>query len=117
LPRDAQFTPVFGIAVADFDSDGFQDLALAQNLFGTREQDGPLDAGRGLMLLGSAGGNMTALSGMQSGVIAYGEQRGIAAIDFDKDGRPDLAIGQNGTETKLFRNTHDQNGTRRAEAK
>ncbi|MGZ8899367.1 MAG: FG-GAP repeat protein, partial [Limisphaerales bacterium] len=41
----------------------------------------------------------------------------VAAIDFDKDGRPDLAIGQNGTETKLFRNTHDQNGTRRAEAK
>jgi hypothetical protein len=104
LPREAQFTPVFGITAADFDRDGFPDLALAQNLFGTREQDGPLDAGRGLLLRGSGGGKMTSISGMESGVIAYGEQRGMAAADFDKDGRLDLVVGQNGTETKLFRN-------------
>jgi enediyne biosynthesis protein E4 len=104
LPREAQFTPVFGMAVADFDGDGFQDLALAQNFFGTREADGPLDAGRGLILRGGAGGKMKAMSGMESGVMAYGEQRGIAAVDFDKDGKVDLVIGQNGTETKVYRN-------------
>jgi hypothetical protein len=63
-----------------------------------------MDAGRGLILRGSAGGKMTVLSGMESGVIAYGEQRGIAANDFDRDGKIDLVIGQNGAETKLFRN-------------
>lgn len=104
LPREAQFTPVYGIAVADFNGDGFQDLALAQNFFGTREQDGPLDAGRGLLLTGSTGGKMIPMSGMESGVIAYGEHRGIAVVDFDNDGRPDLVMGQNGTETKLFKN-------------
>jgi hypothetical protein len=104
LPREAQFTPVFGIAVADFNADGFQDIALGQNFFGTRENEGPMDAGRGLILRGSAGGKMTALSGMESGMIVYGEQRGIAAKDFDKDGKIDLVIGQNGAETKLFRN-------------
>jgi hypothetical protein len=104
LPRETQFTPIFGIAVADFNADGFQDIALGQNFFGTRENEGPMDAGRGLILRGSAGGKMTVLSGMESGVIAYGEQRGIAANDFDRDGKIDLVIGQNGAETKLFRN-------------
>ena len=104
LPREAQFTPVFGIATADFDADGFQDLAMAQNFFGTREADGPLDAGRGLILRGGPNGKMTPMSGRATGVVAYGEQRGIAAADFDKDGKVDLVIGQNGTETKLYRN-------------
>jgi enediyne biosynthesis protein E4 len=112
LPREAQFTPVFGIAVADFDGDGFEDAALAQNFFGTREADGPLDAGRGLILRGGASGKITPMSGIQSGVMAYGEQRGIAVADFDKDGRMDLAIGQNGTETKVYRNAKGKSESR-----
>lgn len=106
LPREAQLTPVFGIAVADFDGDGFADAALAQNFFGTREHDAPLDAGRGLLLRGAANGKLSALSGMESGMMAYGEQRGIAAADFDTDGHVDLALGQNGGETKLYCNIH-----------
>jgi len=105
LPREAQFTPVFGLATADFDGDGFLDMALAQNCFGTREQDGPQDAGRGLILHGGANGKITAMSGMESGVMAYGEQRGVVAADFNKDGRIDLVLSQNGGETKFYRNT------------
>ena len=112
LPREAQFTPVFGVVVADFDNDGFQDIALAQNFFGTRENDGPMDAGRGLILRGLAGGKMTPMSAVESGIAAYGEHRGIAASDFDKDGKIDLAIGQNGAKTKLFVNQGDANQTR-----
>jgi len=104
LPREAQFTPVFGIAVADFNADRFQDIALAQNFFATREGDGPMDAGRGLVLRGASGAKMSPMTGSESGVVAYGEQPGIAAMDFDKDGKVDLVIGQNGGETKLFRN-------------
>ena len=33
-----------------------------------------------------------------------GEQRGAATCDFDGDGRVDLAVTQNGAETKLYRN-------------
>src|SRR5262249_29173263 len=33
LPAEAQFAPAFGLAVADFDGDGHEDLFLAQNFF------------------------------------------------------------------------------------
>jgi hypothetical protein len=42
--------------------------------------------------------------GHRSGVIAHGEQRGAAAADFDRDGRLDLVLTQNGAETVLLRN-------------
>jgi hypothetical protein len=112
LPREVQFAPVFGIAVADFDLDGIQDLALAQNFFGTRETDGPLDAGRGLLLRGRSGGHFESMAGTASGFIAYGEQRGCAVADFNHDGRADLVVGQSGSETKLFVNSNNEKGVR-----
>ncbi len=33
LPIEAQFAPVFGLAVADFNGDGAEDLFVAQNFF------------------------------------------------------------------------------------
>jgi hypothetical protein len=44
------------------------------------------------------------VAGPESGVTVYGEQRGAALADYDGDGRVDLAVTQNGAETKLFRN-------------
>jgi hypothetical protein len=45
-------------------------------------------------------------------VILYGEQRGCALGDFDRDGRPDLAIGQNNGPAGLFHNTGGLPGLR-----
>ena len=112
LPPEAQFTPVFGISITDFDNDGFQDVALGQNFFGLREHDGALDAGRGLLLRGSADGKLNAVPGWQSGLVAYGEQRGLAAADFNHDGRMDLLMGQNGNQTKLWENRTGKGGIR-----
>jgi hypothetical protein len=42
----------------------------------------------------------------------YGEQRGAAAADYDRDGRLDLAITQNGAATKLYRNVGAKPGLR-----
>jgi hypothetical protein len=62
-----------------------------------------LDAGRGLLLTGNGKGGFTPVSGSVSGIRIYGEGRGVAAADFDRDGRLDLAAAQNGAETRLFR--------------
>jgi hypothetical protein len=104
LPIEAQFAPVFGICVADFDGDGNQDLFLAQNFFGPDPVTSCYDAGQGLLLKGDGGGNFGALSANESGIAIYGEQRGCAACDFDHDGRMDLVVTQHGGPTRLFRN-------------
>jgi VCBS repeat protein/ASPIC/UnbV protein len=106
LPIEAQFAPVFGICVADFDDDGSDDLFLAQNFFGPDLDTSCYDAGQGLLLRGDGRGNFAAVSAKESGIAIYGEQRGCAVCDFDHDGRPDLAVTQHGAATKLFRNQH-----------
>lgn len=103
LPAAAQLAPAFGVAVADFDRDGREDLVLAQNHFAVPEGIGRHDAGRGAVLLGDGAGGFGALDAARSGVEVYGDARAAAAADFDADGRWDLAVGQNGAETVIFR--------------
>lgn len=112
LPVEAQFAPAFGVAAGDLDGDGREDLFLAQNLFAVPPDASRYDAGRGLCLRGDGAGGFTAMPGQASGVEAYGEQRGAALGDFDGDGRLDLAVGQNGAETKLYRNVGARPGLR-----
>jgi hypothetical protein len=104
LPYPAQLAPAFGVNVADFDGDGNEDIFLSQNFFQGRPDQPRQDAGRGLLLRGLGGGKLEAMPGQESGIIIYGEQRGSAVGDFNGDGRVDLAVAQNGGETKLFKN-------------
>jgi hypothetical protein len=104
LPPEAQFAPCFGICIGDFDGDGNEDVFLSQNFFALPMDYTRLDAGRGLCLKGDGQGKFTALSGDVSGVKVYGEQRGCALADYDRDGRVDLVVTQNGTATKLYHN-------------
>ena len=103
LPASAQLAPAFGAAVADFDRDGHEDLFLAQNYLATPQGLARHDAGRGAILLGDGAGGFRAIDSRESGVAVYGDARGAAVADFDADGRWDLAVGQNGAETLIFR--------------
>ncbi len=105
LPSEAQWTPVQAVCVGDFDHDGRMDLVLSQNFFGTNPEMARQDAGRGLLLRGDGRGNFSAMPGVESGMMIYGEQRGAVAADFDEDGWLDLVIGQNNGQTKLLRNS------------
>jgi hypothetical protein len=70
------------------------------------------DAGRGLLLLGDGQGNFRALSGAESGIKIYGEQRGAAVSDYDGDGRVDLVVAQSNDQTKLLHNRRAKPGLR-----
>ncbi len=104
LPIEAQFAPCFEPVVADYNGDGNEDLFLSQNFFALHPQVSRTDAGRGLWLQGDGTGHFEAVAGSKTGIRVYGEQRGAAVSDYNRDGRVDLAVTQNGTETKLFRN-------------
>ncbi|MDB4913664.1 MAG: ASPIC/UnbV domain protein [Gemmatimonadetes bacterium] len=112
LPISAQSAPAFYAGVADFDGDGFEDLFLTQNFFPTAVGIPRYDTGRGLLLLGNGKGGLNALSGTQSGVLVYGDQRGAAFSDYDHDGRLDIVVSQNGAATQLLHNQTAKPGLR-----
>ncbi|MCG8603515.1 VCBS repeat-containing protein, partial [bacterium] len=112
LPREAQFAPAFYVGIADYDGDGHDDIFISQNFFATNPEADRQDAGRGLWLKGNGTGQLHPIPGHESGVMVYGEQRGAALGDYDKDGRIDLAVSQNGAETKLYRNARAKPGLR-----
>ncbi len=112
LPAEAQQAPVFGLAIADADLDGIEDIFLAQNLFAIRPDEARMDAGRGLWLKGLPGAKFVAVPGQESGIKIQGESRGCALSDFDADGRVDLVVSQNGAETRLFKNQTQNAGLR-----
>jgi hypothetical protein len=112
LPVEAQWAPGFGIAVADFDGDGNDDVFLGQNFFSAQPETLRNDAGRGLLLLGDGKGGLRAVSAEESGIAIYGEQRGCAVSDYDGDGRVDLVVAQSNDQTKLLRNLRARPGLR-----
>ncbi len=112
LPVEAQLAPVFGLAVSDFDGDGNEDVFLAQNFFALPPDPSRsrYDAGRGALFAGDGGGRFRFIA--ESGIAVYGEGRGCAVCDYDGDGRPDLAVGQNASTTKLYHNAFSRAGLR-----
>ncbi|MFH5884500.1 FG-GAP-like repeat-containing protein [Halalkalibaculum sp. DA3122] len=112
LPDIAQWSNGFYAGVADYDNDGNEDLFLSQNFFGVPPKRARLDAGRGLWLRGNGKGAFEPVSGNKTGIKVYGEQRGAALSDFNKDGKIDLAVSQNAASTKLYLNQTDKKGIR-----
>ena len=112
LPMETQLTPGFGVSVGDYDGDGKEDVFVSQNFYAVNPEDSRSDAGRGMWLKGDGEGGLEAVSGEESGVKVYGEQRGCALGDYDGDGRIDLAVSQNGAQTKLYRNVRGKSGLR-----
>ena len=87
-------------------------MFLSQKFYPTAVGIPRYDSGRGLLLRGDGAGGLQPMSGSESGLLIYGDQRGAAYADFDADGRLDLVVSQNASTTRLFRNQNAKAGIR-----
>jgi enediyne biosynthesis protein E4 len=101
LPMQAQWAPVFGIVVNDFNADGNLDIALSGNEFNMLPVHGRIDAFNGLVMQGDGKGNFVPLSILQSGLFIPGN--GKALVQLPLNNQIALAASQNMGILKLFR--------------
>ncbi|WP_420321290.1 VCBS repeat-containing protein [Flagellimonas sp.] len=95
LPMEAQFSSVNGILSGDLDKDGFLDLVLSGNLYGSEVETPRNDAGYGLFLKGDGKGNFKPLSRLESGLSVQGDVKKSVWID------------NGGTRSALFAKNND----------
>ena len=101
LPIEAQFTPVFGIAIDDFCGDEGPDIWLGGNFYGLKPQVGRHDAGRGLLLENAGEASFKAIPSQKSGFYVNGEVRD--AMVFDQGGAKHLLIARNNDVPVIYR--------------
>lgn len=88
---EAQFAPVFGILVNDYDADGFEDILLSGNFYGAEVINGQYDAFKGLFLQGNGRGNFKA---KENGFRIEGDGKGLAEM-LDAHGVPVILAALN----------------------
>jgi enediyne biosynthesis protein E4 len=81
LPLQAQYSPVYSIAVMDFDKDGNEDVILAGNNRHTRLRMGQSDANYGVLLRGQGNGEFQYIDQVSSGFSLQGDVRSIIEIN------------------------------------
>jgi hypothetical protein len=105
LPHLAQIAPVQGMAAADFDGDGHDDLLLATNDYSAIPAHGRFDSGLGWLLRGDGRGGFRPVPIAESGWLVPGNAKALALADLDQDGHPDAVVSRNNEPTLAFRNT------------
>ena len=80
LPMEAQFSPTYGISVADFDHDQIPDIVLGGNFYAAKPEVGIYDASHGLFLKGTGNGQFTPVPTRNSGLLFSGEVRELSLL-------------------------------------
>ena len=101
LPQQAQISSINKFVVADFDSDGIQDLVLAGNLYNAEVETPRNDASFGLFLKGDGLGGFEAQSMMESGLKIVGDVRGMALLK--QKGERHLLVAKNNDRLQMIR--------------
>ncbi len=101
LPSEAQFAPLYGITVGDFDGDGQQDALTGGNFLGSKPEFGYEDADYGLFLKGDGHGGFQAERSCQTGFRLDGEVRDIKTVIVG--GKRYFLVARNGGRIGVFR--------------
>ncbi len=101
LPTEAQFAPVFGMLVRDYNEDHHLDLLLVGNSYATEVRTGQYDALNGLLMQGDGNGNFSPVSSPESGFWVGGDAKALAEL-ITGEGRSLWLATQNAGKLKVF---------------
>jgi hypothetical protein len=104
LPAEAQFAPMYGMAVTDVNSDGNLDVLAVGNSYAAEPLSGLYDAGIGNYLQGDGRGNFKAVPVTASGFFVAGDAKGLAQLT-RPDGSELFIVTQNRDSVKVFART------------
>ena len=102
LPLVAQFAPVFGLLPGDYNNDGFADVLVTGNSYGTEASTGRYDGMRGLLLAGDGKGNFSEDKEHYAGFRADKDVKALAEITL-KDGGSVVLVGNNDSKMEAYR--------------
>ncbi|HTI11962.1 MAG TPA: VCBS repeat-containing protein [Puia sp.] len=101
MPMEAQLSVINGMVAGDFDGDGYLDLAMNGNDYGTEVSVGRYDALNGLYLQGNGKGGFGAWQMGKSGLFIPGNGKSLVQLRGAGD-KCLLAAGQNKGPLKVF---------------
>jgi len=104
LPLNAQFSAVQGIIVKDFTGDNKMDVLVAGNFYPFRVQQGPSDAGKGLLLEGVGNGVFNVITNNKLGVWIDGDVRDLKLLNH---GNQDyIVVSKNNDSIQVIQELH-----------
>ena len=81
LPKQAQAFPMLGIALLDYNNDGFEDIITVGNIYDTEVETPRLDGGNGLVLLSNKKDGYIPLTANKTGFYVDGNVKDLAIIN------------------------------------
>ena len=103
LPDEAQLFPLMKSAFIDINDDGFEDVILGGNIYGTEVETPRLDAFSGLLLVSNGKDGYRSMSHQNSGTLMNGNIKDLMLLQMGKSQA--LLAAQNDGEILLFKKT------------
>ena len=112
LPSLAQTFPLLSVVSKDLNSDGFEDLILAGNIYNTEVETPRWDAGKGLVLLSNQKDNYWPITAAQSGLYINGNVKALSVVHMNTKNKDYLIAAKNNDVISLYEVTPQKNQTR-----
>ncbi|SIS67109.1 hypothetical protein SAMN05421766_103267 [Zobellia uliginosa] len=80
MPQEAQFSPLFGIDISDYDDDGYNDVIGVGNYYPTEVISGWYDAGKGVILKSDRKGGFISVPYSESGFKVEKDARALVSV-------------------------------------